>query len=186
MRLPIPGLLLLAGLLTGLSACRAAPRDGELPSETPAPPPVSATASSPAAATKVPSGLTGVALSASDVSGQPDLPLAGQLLLALPVSQAGAALGLEGQDLSPERLRFLKAGLPQRDASMAVTRSDAAGRYTLLLEPGDYVLCVAESEQNPPDFPATTRGCGLAQVREGELRRVDISSGFGEILLIER
>jgi hypothetical protein len=178
--------LLLAGLLIGLSGCRAAPLDGEIPAGTAAPPPVPATASSLVAATKVPSGLTGVVLSASDVSGQPDLPLADQLLLAIPAAKAGQFLGLQGEELAPARLRFLKAGLPHRDSSIAVTLSDAAGRYTLLLEPGDYVLCVAESEEKPPDFPATTRGCGLVQVREGELRRVDISSGFGEILLVER
>ncbi len=69
---------------------------------------------------------------------------------------------------------------------MAVAVSDAAGGYTLLLDPGQYVLCVAESEQSPPDFPATTRGCGRTTVEAGQLRQVDISSGFGEILLVER
>jgi hypothetical protein len=48
------------------------------------------------------------------------------------------------------------------------------------------VLCLLESEQSPPDFPATTRGCGLTTVVEGQLRTVDISSGFGEILLLAR
>jgi hypothetical protein len=182
MRLLIPGLLL-AGMLMGLGACQAAPPGGELPTETPAPPPVSAAASTTAA--REPSGLTGVVLSASDVSGQPDQPLADQLLLALPLDTAGGVLGVGSQELDPARLRFLKAGLPHRDPARAVTVSEADGRYTLLLDPGDYVLCVAEAVSTPPDFPTTTRGCGLVKVEAGQLRRVDISSGFGEILLVE-
>jgi hypothetical protein len=174
----IPHLLLLAGLLCNLGACRPAP-SGEAPSPTPAPSP------SPGSS-NAPSGLTGVVLSASDVSGQPDQPLAGQLLLAAPLAQAGPLLGLSASELTPERLRFLKASLPHQDPAMTLELSDSDGRYTLLLDPGPTVLCLVESEQSPPGFPAATRGCGLTTVVEGQLRRVDISSGFGEILLLER
>jgi hypothetical protein len=185
MKHPLLRSLLLAGLVYGLGACRAGPPGGEPPAQTPA-------ASSPAGVTnappgtQTPSGLAGVVLSASDVTGQPDQPLAGQLLVALPAAQAGEVLGLGSQTLDPARLRFIKASLPQKDSSMAVTLSDADGRYTLLLNPGEYVLCVADSEKSPADFPATTRGCGLATVLAGRIRQVDISSGFGEILLVER
>ena len=98
----------------------------------------------------------------------------------------GEVLGRGGRELDPARLRFPKASLPQKAPSMPVTRSEAAGRYTLLLDPGEYVLCVTDSEKSPPDFPATTRGCGLTTVLAGQIRQVDISSGFGEILLVER
>ncbi|MEJ2600793.1 MAG: hypothetical protein P8Z00_20850 [Anaerolineales bacterium] len=170
--------LLLAGLLSGLIACQAATPGGERPTSPPPP--------APARPTNAPSGLTGVVLSASDVTGQPDEPLPDQMLLALPAAEAGAILGLGEQELTPVRLRFLKADLPQAGPSMTVAVSGSSGRYTLLLEPGAYVLCVAESQVSPPDFPVTTRGCGLTTVLPGQLRRVDVSSGFGEILLIER
>ncbi len=131
------------------------------------------------------SGLTGLVLSASDVSGQPDEPLADQLVLAMAVEAAPALLGTGAQPLTAERLRFLKVDLPQADPAIDATLSDASGNYTLLLDPGEYVLCLADSESTPPALPARTRGCGLARVMPGELRRVDISSGFGEILLVE-
>jgi hypothetical protein len=67
---------------------------------------------------------------------------------------------------------------------MPTTVSDAAGAYTLQLSPGDYLLCVANSDSIPPALPARTRGCGRAAVSPGPLTRVDISSGFGEIVLI--
>jgi hypothetical protein len=121
----------------------------------------------------------------SDVSGHPDVPLPGQMVLAVPIEKAGEILGAGAQQLADNELRFLKADLPRADPAIAVTLSDAAGKYTLLLEPGQYILCVADSEKTPPDFPATTRGCGRTEVPPGELRRVDISSGFGEILLLQ-
>jgi hypothetical protein len=130
--------------------------------------------------------LTGQVIAESDVSGRPDEPLPGQMVLAVPVDKAGEFLGVGGGSLTERDLRFLKASLPQADPAIAVTMSDAAGKYTLPLDPGEYILCVADTEETPPDFPATTRGCGQTQVRSGELRQVDISSGFGEILLVER
>jgi hypothetical protein len=131
------------------------------------------------------SGLTGSIVAESDVSGQPDEPLPGQMVLAVPVEKAPEILGVVMKSPAAGELRFLKADLPQADPAMTVTTSDAAGDYTLLLDPGEYILCLADTEKTPPGFPATTRGCGLTQVPPGELRRVDISSGFGEILLKE-
>ncbi len=130
-------------------------------------------------------GLTGQVLSYSDVSGQPDEPLPGQLVLAFPAEKMGEILGPGRENLSDKELRFLKASLSGAEPAIITTVSDAAGEYTLLLVPGETILCVAESENTPPGFPATTRGCGRTHVLPGELRRVDISSGFGEILLVE-
>jgi hypothetical protein len=130
--------------------------------------------------------LVGQIIAESDVSGQPDEPLPDQMVLAVPIEKAGEILGEGGISPPAEELRFLKANLLQADPAIAFTLSDAAGNYTLLLDPGEYILCLADSESTPPGFPATTRGCGLTQVPPGELRHVDISSGFGEILLEER
>jgi hypothetical protein len=182
--------LLLAGLLAAFTACSSPAATSDPPSPNPRPPAASQTTTLPelpasATAPSGQSGLTGQIVAASDVSGQPDEPLAGQMVLAVPAAQAGEVLGVSGDQLAPETLRFLKANLPEADPAITVTLSDTAGNYTLLLNPGQVVLCAADSELTPPDFPATTRGCGLTEVRLGELRRVDISSGFGEILLGE-
>jgi hypothetical protein len=107
------------------------------------------------------------------------------MVLAVLAEKSGEILGVDRQSLTERTLRFLKASLPQADPAIAITLSDADGNYTLLLDPGEYIVCVADSEETPPDFPATTRGCGQTQVIQGELRQVDISSGFGEILLVE-
>jgi hypothetical protein len=183
--------LLFPGLLSSLLACQGASTPGENDRQTAFPPAAAETAApagTPGAgpAGTGPTGLAGLVFYASDVSGQPDQPLAGQLLMAVPAARAGEILGTGPGELTDAQLRFLKADLPRRDPASAVTLSDAAGKYTLLLDPGEYVLCVLDAEATPPDFPATTRGCGRTQVMPGELRRVDISSGFGEILLVEQ
>jgi hypothetical protein len=183
--------ILLPVLLSAMAACQGATTPGEPGSQTVNPTVVSETGvrvETPAlpATGAGPSGLTGQVIAESDVSGQADEPLPGQMVLAVPVEKAGETLGAGGRDPTDEELRFLKAILPQADPALAVTTTDAAGDYTLLLDPGVYILCVADSEITPPGFPATTRGCGRTQVTPGGLRRVDISSGFGEILLVER
>lgn len=132
------------------------------------------------------SGLAGQVVAASDVAGRPDTPLPAQLVLAVPAEQAGALLGASGQAPADEELRFLRAEIPTPDPAIASAVSDASGWYALALAPGAYVVCVADTEQQPPAFPATTRGCGRTEVPPGTVRRVDISSGFGEILLMER
>jgi len=183
--------ILLPGLLSGLLACQGTSSAGEQEGQIVNPPIVSETDApmkTPAILTTmiVPAGLTGQVVAESDVSGQPDVSLPGQMVLAVPVEKAGKILGAGSERLTDEELRFLKANLPRADPAIEVTLTDAAGNYTLLLDPGEYVLCVADSEKTPPDFPATTRGCGRTQVPPGELRQVDVSSGFGEILLVKR
>jgi hypothetical protein len=132
-----------------------------------------------------PTGLTGQVLSYSDVSGQPDEPSPNQLVLAFPAEKMGEILGPGRENLNDKDLRFLKANLPGANPAVTSALSDAAGNFTLLLAPAEYILCVADSEIVPPDFPATTRGCGRTHVLPGVLKPVDISSGFGEILLVE-
>ena len=130
--------------------------------------------------------MTGQVVAESDVSGQPDTALPNQMVLAIPAGRAAEILGIGSQVLKDAELRFLKANLSQADPAITIALSDAAGNYSLLLAPGEYVLCVADAENTPPSFPATTRGCGRTSVPPGKLRQVDISSGFGEIVLIER
>jgi hypothetical protein len=132
------------------------------------------------------SGVAGLVVAASDVAGQPDTPLADQLVVAVPLAQADAVLSLGGAQPTPELLRFLKAQLPAGAPALTTTRSDARGQYALTLDPGGYVLCLADSAQQPPALPATTRGCGPVDVAAGQVQRADLSSGFGEVLLIMR
>lgn len=166
--------LFLSFLILGLTACQQVPR-----METPTPTPQNAS-TDPGS-----SGLMGKIFAESDVSGQPDVPLPEQMILAIPVDAAEDLLGVPAGQLSDRDLRFMRADLPQTDPRMTATLSDSDGYYELPLEPGDYILCVADSEETPPDFPAHTRGCGRAQVYPGRMSMVNISSGFGEILLLE-
>jgi hypothetical protein len=131
-----------------------------------------------------PEGLTGKVVSASDVTGQPDVPLPNQMILAVPIENASEILGITSKIPTNQELRFWASDLPHKDPAIVSTLSDASGNYVLILTPGEYILCVADSEKSPPDFPATIRGCGRVVVQPGVLRRVDISRGFGEILLI--
>jgi hypothetical protein len=191
--------LFIGVLFASLSACQAAvtPEDQDKKGESS--PVVSPTAPLPTLSTAVPqettlpqptklrgSGITGQVISASDVAGQPDTPLANQIVVAVPRDRAGQILGVREEQLNENDLRFLKANLSQADPGISVTLSGADGTYTLPLDPGEYILCVADSEKNPPDFPAVTRGCGQVNVQEGQIRRVEISSGFGEILLVDK
>jgi len=136
------------------------------------------------AMTATPTGLAGQVLAASDVSGQPDVPLPDQLVLAVPVDEADEALGLGTASLDEAELRFLKADLAAPHPAVVVALTDSAGSYRLSLSPGDYLLCLADSDAMPLGLPARTRGCGRATVTGGTVRRIDISSGFGEILLV--
>jgi len=186
---PIVKWIILLGLLTCFQACQqhsivdqsTLPPDtspaGSTSSGTEPPPGFRATGAGP-------SGLTGRVTSASDVSGQPDKPLAGQMIIAVQAERAGVILAAGGKAPDDQALRFWSATLAQHDPAVTVTLSDAAGVYALALNPGEYILCVADSDKTPPDFPVTTHGCGRVQVPPGALRRVDISRGFGEILLI--
>jgi hypothetical protein len=185
-------------LLAALLACQG-PRPTAAPAAPPTAPPglVSPTAAPPATATPAvtaaatapatlagPTGLAGLVIAASDVAGQPDAPLPDQLVLAVAVTDADDVLGPGTSTLSDAELRNLRADLPAPHPALATTVSDAAGAYTLSLAPGDHLLCLANTDTLPPSFPARTRGCGRATVPPGAPARVDISSGFGEILLI--
>ena len=181
--------IILLGLLTCLQACQ---QQSILDQATPPPDnsPENSTSNGTEPATGFlatgagPTGLTGRVTSASDVSGQADKPLAGQMILAVPGESAGTILAAGGTAPDDRALRFWSTTLAQRDPAVKFTLSDAAGVYSLALKPGEYILCVADSDKAPPDFPVTIHGCGRVQVLPGALRRVDISRGLGEILLI--
>jgi hypothetical protein len=181
-------------LLAGLLACQG-PRPTATPAEPPTAPPgvvspttaLSATATLRGDPTSTPAthtGLTGQVAAASDVSGQPDVPLPDQLVVAVGLADADEVLGASASTFSDSELRFLRADLPAPHPALAATLSDAAGAYSLALPPGDYLLCLANADSTPPSFPAHTRGCGRVTVLPGPMARVDISSGFGEILLV--
>jgi hypothetical protein len=142
-------------------------------------PPAGTPASSPQPGLE---GFIGTVYSASDVSGIPDEPLLGQVVVALPVAAAAETLGLQ-PPLDAERLRFLSLNLDEQDPPLASAVSGEDGAYFLPLPPGDYVLCLGESAGQPGGFPVALRGCGLASLAPGQARQVNISSGFGEILL---
>jgi hypothetical protein len=172
---PITRSVILLGLQFGLLACA-----GTKPSPEPG-----KTTDRPGT-TNQPVEISGVIFSASDVSGYPDVPLPDQIILAVPLGKAEETLGAGANRLEDRKLRFLKVKVSGADPPVNMTLSDPSGKYSLLLPPGDYVLCVLESETTPPSLPATTRGCGRAEVAPGESKHIDISSGFGEILLQPR
>jgi hypothetical protein len=150
----------LLGQLCGLLACQGTSTAEKQGEQTANPVGASTTAASMESPTipapqKGSAGLTGQVVAESDVSGQSDKSLPSQMVLAIPVEKAVEILGAGTQQLRDEELRFLKAALPQADPAITVSLSDAAGNYTLLLDPGEYVLCV------------------------------EVSSGFGEIVLVE-
>jgi hypothetical protein len=160
-------------LLASLVACQSASPPPDQPTSSPSPP----------AGPGGPSGITGQVVSASDVGGQPDVPLADQLVLAIPVESAPRLLGLNLADLTQENLRFLHTTIVSQESQITTTLTDNQGNYTLQLPPDEYVICLADAESPPAGFPVNTRGCGRVTVPSGQLLRVDISSGFGEILL---
>jgi hypothetical protein len=173
--------VLYLALISGMVGCRGETGTQTTPVLTGSPAGTEPTAA-PADPTQT--GLAGIVFYASDVTGRPDEPLPDQLVLAVPVEKASELLEPGSEQLADRELRFLKASLSAAHPEIHTTLSDSAGSYTLLLAPGEYLLCLADSEANPPGFPAVTRGCGRAQVQPGELTNVDISSGFGEILLV--
>lgn len=200
---PAAWFCLACGLLWGAAGCGATTGEESVPAPT-APPPT-ASAEAPAepptatlppagipaggtptgAAQPISSGLAGLVFSASDVSGQPDTPLPGQALIAIPAADAADTLGLSGSPTDDE-LRFLKTAIQSPDSQVAAVVTDAQGRYRLALPPGDYILCVGEEETAAPvRFPVSTRGCGRVTVPAEGGKTVDVSSGFGEILLVE-
>jgi hypothetical protein len=141
--------------------------------------------SSPSSSVALPEnfqGFFGRVYSASDVSGIPDTPLKNQLILAIPIGAAPDLLALDFP-LDPARLRFLRHTLPAPDPRVEVTASGEDGTYTLQLPPGDYLICLGDSQHPTERYPLDLRGCGSATLPTGEAREVNISSGYGEILL---
>ena len=122
----------------------------------------------------------GVVIAESDVRGQPDEPLSNQLILAIPHTGFQT---ITDDDTPP---RFLSVRLETRPEGMVTTRTDAQGRYRLSLPPGEFALCLAYPEDTSGSAPPLLiRGCGMLTVTAGSERTVNISSGLGEILLIE-
>lgn len=160
-------------VLASLVACQSASPPPDQPTSSPSPP----------AGPGVPSGITGQVVAASDVAGQPDVPLADQLVLAIPTESAPRLLGLDPAGLTQENLRFLHTTIDSPESQITTTLTDNDGNYSLELPPDEYVICLADADSPPAGFPVNTRGCGPVTVTSAELQRVDISSGFGEILL---
>ncbi len=159
-----PPWLILSGLSLLLLACQG-------PTPTP---------TNPASDATGPARIAGTVVAESDVSGQPDVPLTDQIVAAVPY----AALRSLSEDAPP--LRFLSLRLEARPEGMHTAVTGAEGRYALTLPPGDYALCLAYPEGEPPtDPPLRLQGCGALTLTAGSTRTVDISSGFGEILLQE-
>lgn len=132
------------------------------------------------------SGISGAVIAASDVGGQPDQPLPGQLVVAIPIDLVGSLPGGPGGAPSDRDLRFLAVTVERQQNGVVTTLADAGGRYNLALAPGDYALCLADSSgAQPAGFPLTTRGCGRVAVQQGSVRAINISSGMGEIVLVE-
>lgn len=173
-------LLLLALLLAGCGESPAVPETEEM-----APAPEAGVATStplpgdtPATGSAI---LEGTVLSASDVADQPDKPLAEQLVLLLPASEAPAVLGVRPEERA---LRFLSSSVTQPPPSVSALLTGPAGEFSLTTEPGDYVLCLADSEgQGPLTPPYQTRGCAQLSLSAGQTLEVEITTMFGEILL---
>lgn len=141
------------------------------------------TAVPPVTPTSSPDGfarIEGMVVAESDVTGQPDEPLADQLVVAIPLPVLGE---LAGPD---QPLRFTSVRLEALPEGTVTTTTDAAGHYRLRLPPGEVALCLAYPE-GPSDAepPLLIRGCGALTAAAGTERTVDISSGFGEIRLVE-
>jgi hypothetical protein len=132
------------------------------------------------------SGITGSVVAASDVAGQPDQPLARQLVAAIPLALASNLPGSPADPLTDRDLRFLAVTVEAPDPRITTTLSAAQGSYSLTLPPGAYALCLAEptgAQAAAPPF--ATRGCGRVTVEPGVVHSITISSGLGEIVLVE-
>jgi len=129
------------------------------------------------------SGINGEVLYESDVATQPDQPLVDQLVLVIPLKEASRILGINPDELNQETLRFLRSTITTNESQIITKLTDNEGKYIMELPPGEYVICLGDAESPPEGFPVNTRGCGQVAVAAGALVQVNISSGFGEILL---
>lgn len=157
--------LILSSLSLLLAACSG---------ETPVPP------ATPTSGSDGFARIEGTVVAESDVSGQPDEPLADQLVVAVP---RAVLQDLAGPD---QPLRFTSVHLKALPEGTVTAVTDAAGHYRLRLAPGEYALCLAYPEAtSDAERPLLIRGCGALTAAAGSERTVDISSGFGEIRLVE-
>ncbi|MEJ2211636.1 MAG: hypothetical protein P8129_21730 [Anaerolineae bacterium] len=196
--------LLVGSSLLALAACgveptppqptptASAPTGGPSATSTPAPSPAAIATASATANPGAPARLSGTVVAESDVSGQPDVPLAVTAVVAMPLERLAGLVGIPPAGLTDRELRFLSLTLAQRVAGMAVDLTDPEGHYEMTLPAGEYALCLAYPESSPagpagePPLPLNIRGCGRLALEAGQTRIVDVSSGFGEILLKEK
>jgi hypothetical protein len=138
-------------------------------------------ATEPITPTSAQIGITGVVIAESDVGSQPDTPLGDQIVVAIDEEDASTLLGLPAGDWDTQALRFLHTSVSSSADGVFITRTDGDGRYMLPLEPGIYALCLADSAAD--GVTLELRGCGRVEVTVGAVQMVNISGGFGEILL---
>jgi hypothetical protein len=168
-------LLATCSFLGIVSACQVVSTEGAAPLTLP-------TASAESKAESV-SGVSGVVIAESDVRGQPDTPLAQQVVVLIPLD---VLQGLVGSDrpLTDKQLRFLSVSIKEEHRGLVTGLTDAKGQYALAVPPGAYALCLADSEDaDPAGLPLQTRGCGRVVVEPAQVTTADVSSGFREILL---
>lgn len=160
-------LLLAACLFASLAGCQTAPTPGA--GVTPA---------------ELSANLSGRAISESDVILQPDVAMANQLVVVLSGEELSA---LAGGTVPASELRFLHLAVGTPQELTAITSTDSDGRFAFTLSAGDYILCLADSKAAAGEvFPLRTRGCGQVRLEAGKMLRITVSSGFGEIIIIEK
>jgi hypothetical protein len=127
--------------------------------------------------------VSGTVIAESDVRGQPDTPLAQQAVVLIPLDLlqglAGSALRL-----TDNALRFMSVSLQEGQRGIVTGLTDAEGQYALAVPPGEYALCLADSEGvDPAGLPLAIRGCGRVRVEPGKVTTANVSSGYREILV---
>jgi hypothetical protein len=116
-------------------------------------------------------GVRGHLLSLSDVATIPDMPLAGVAVFAVAADQFGALLADAGvAPAAPGSLQWLgQLQVAAGSWSHYVVASDstaADGGYHLDLDPGSYVVCMANiDDRDPSRRPVAVDGCVPLNVR---------------------
>ena len=116
----------------------------------------------------------------SDVETLPSMPASGGVVVAI----SGAAwrkiseqMGFQRDSLHRAQFGFRREWLRDIAARAAM---DDGGRWVLTLDPGSYVLCLANLGGVPPDsaeYPISVHGCfPLVDVLPGK-KKVDIHAG---------
>jgi hypothetical protein len=110
-------------------------------------------------------------------------------VVVIPLEVLAGLAGAPPAELSDRDLRFLSLTVEQEVAGMAVDITDGQGRFGLELPAGEYGLCLAYGEGDGGSVtselrpPFSIRGCGRLLLEAGQVQRVTVSSGFGEILV---